>query len=427
MTSDATDPSPCGCPEFRSSRRSFLRGLGGALGSVVVSGVIGDVFSQTAFGATTSGNVLVVLSLRGGSDGLSMVVPHGDPGYAAARSTLAVPSGSLLVPDAMFGLHPKFAPLVPMWQQGRFGAVHAVGLPQPNRSHFSAMEAVEDADPGSAERRGWINRMVGLVGDGGPDEAMQIGSSLPPTALIGPAPTMAVQQLSDITLPGDSNPAFQAAQRRAMESLWLGRRGPMARAVDATLTTTVELADLAADAGPPQNGADYPASYLAQALRQTAKLVRARLGTSVVTLDFGDWDHHVDLGTLEWGLMQRNVGQMAGALAAFFTDLGPLADTVTVVTISEFGRRVGENGSGLDHGYGNCMLLLGGGVRGGQVHVHNSWPGLAGSELVEGDLGVTADYRSVLAEVIESRFPDTSLASIFPGFVRETLGTMQTA
>lgn len=423
MTSEPNGAPSCGCPEFRASRRTFIKGLGAAFGSAVVTGVVGDVFTQTAFGATSGGNVLVVLSLRGGADGLSMVVPHGDPGYAAARPSIAIPTDRLVAADAMFGLHPQFAPLVPMWEAGRFGAVHAVGLPQPNRSHFSAMEVVEDADPSSAERRGWINRVVGLIGDGGPDQALQIGSSLAPTSLVGPAPAMAVSRLADIKLPGDNDPDFQAAQRRALSSMWTGVRGPMGRAVAATLSTTIELADLAADDGPPLNGASYPDGYLAQALRQTARLVRADLGTSVVTLDLGDWDHHTELGTLQWGLMRRNVADLAGSLAAFFTDLGALGDKVTVVTISEFGRRVEENGNyGVEHGYGNAMLLLGAGVRGGQVHAQ--WPGLSAASLIEGDLQVTRDYRSVLAEVIRSRFPAASVPAVFPGFTPEPVGAM---
>jgi len=419
-----TEPSSCGCPDYRASRRTFLKGMGAAFGSVVASGMVGNVFSQAAFGAGSGSNVLVVLSLRGGADGLSMVVPHGDPGYAEARPRIAVPTGSLLAKDAMFGLHPEFAPLVPMWEAGRFGAVQAVGLPAPNHSHFSAMQVVEDADPGSAERRGWINRMVGLIGDGGPDQAIQIGSSVAPTSLVGPASTMAVRQLADIKLPGGSDAAFQASQRRALETMWRGVRGPMGKAVSATLRTTVELADLAGDDSPPANGASYPDGDLSAAFRQTARLIRAGLGTSVVTLDYGDWDHHTDLGTLQSGLLRRNVREMAGALAAFFDDLGALGDRVTVVTISEFGRCVAENGNnGVDHGYGNAMLLLGGGVVGGQVH--GKWPGLEHASHGQDDLHVTCDYRSVLSEVIASRFPEASVPSIFPRFTPEAVGVMR--
>jgi uncharacterized protein (DUF1501 family) len=121
--------------------------------------------------------------------------------------------------------------------------------------------------------------------------------------------------------------------------------------------------------------------------------------------------------------MAMRLAELSAALAAFFTDLGLLASTVTVATISEFGRRVGENGtSGLDHGYGNAMLLLGAGVKGGKVH--GRWPGLAPELLEAGDLAVRTDYRSVLAEVIGSRFPESDVSQVFPGFAPQTLGAM---
>ncbi len=417
------DGSDCGCPDFHGSRRRFLAGLTAGAGAAVVTGLVGDVFTQASFAATTGGNVLVVLSLRGGSDGLSLVVPHGDPAYAALRPGIAVPTGRLVAKDALFGLHPGFAPLERMWTSGRFGAVQAVGLAQPNRSHFSAMESVEDADPGSSARIGWINRMVGLTGTGLPYGAVQLGSSLAPTALVGPAPTIAVGQLRDIALPFADDPARQARVRRSLRSMWDGNTSPMGRAMASTLTTTAQLSTIAQADDPPQGGAQYPGGDLASALRQTARLVRADVGTQVVTLDFGSWDMHTDLGTTDWGEMQAMVDTLARSLQAFFTDLGSLGDRVTVVTISEFGRTARENGNyGTDHGYGNAMLLLGGGVRGGQVH--GQWPGLSAAQTVDGDLAVTRDYRSVLAEVIARRFPGASVPQVFPGFSPEPVDVM---
>ena len=157
-------PNPAAsCCDFDRSRRNFLRNLGLLAGVGVITSTTGASFMQAAFASTgAASNVLLVLSLRGGADGLSLVVPHGDIAYAAARPKLAVPSSTLLARDAMFGLHPKFAPLMPMWTAGSFAAVNAVGLAAPNRSHFAAMEEIEDADPGSVERRGWLNRLVGL-------------------------------------------------------------------------------------------------------------------------------------------------------------------------------------------------------------------------------------------------------------------------
>ncbi len=414
----------CGCPEFTASRRTFLRGVAGAFGAGAVTSVIGDVHRQVAFGATVENpNVLVVVSLRGGADGLSLVVPHGDPHYAAARPRIAIPTAQLLGSDAMFGLHPGFAPLLPMWNAGSFGAVHAVGLPQPNRSHFAAMEALEDADPGSSERRGWINRMVGLIPGEEPQQATELGSPMVPGSLYGVSPALSLTKLASMQLSGSQEADFLRRHRIAYDMLWGNRTGPLGRGAQSAVATTESLSDLATTPINPQNGASYPSGDLGQALAETATLIRANVGTRVVTLDCGSWDMHSGLGTLQWGGMQSNVDELSNALAAFFTDLGGSASQVTVVSITEFGRRVTENGHfGLDHGWGSAVLLLGAGVRGGQVH--GNWPGLAESALVDGDLAVTRDYRSVLTEVVRSRFPELNSSQVFPGFVPETIGAM---
>src|ERR671921_121039 len=164
-----TDSQGC-CAEFLRastfSRRRLLGGLAAAGATSVTTTLFGEAVQQASFGAATGGNVMVVLSLRGGIDGLGMVVPHGDPAYYAARPTIAVPKASLVAPDPMFGLHPQMSPLSWLWKSGELAAVQAVGMTgNPSRSHFAAMEAIEDAAPGSSLRQGWVNRMVGLGGD----------------------------------------------------------------------------------------------------------------------------------------------------------------------------------------------------------------------------------------------------------------------
>jgi uncharacterized protein (DUF1501 family) len=197
----------------------------------------------------------------------------------------------------------------------------------------------------------------------------------------------------------------------------------MATAVSRTLQTTTTLAPVASSVSGPQNGAAYPKVDLGRALQDTAALIRAGVGVQTVTVDHGSWDMHTDLGTPGSGNMKYMLNELAASLAAFFTDLGALGDKVTVVTISEFGRTVRENGnSGTDHGYGNAMLLLGAGVRGGRVH--GTWPGLGSGNLVDGDLAVTNDYRCVLAEVVASRFPSADLGAVFPGLQRRAIGVM---
>ena len=159
---------------------------------------------------------------------------------------------------------------------------------------------------------------------------------------------------------------------------------------------------------------------LGAALSQVARVVRGDVGVEVITVDQGDWDMHTDVGNLEWGRMRTNAGRLAGSIAAFFDDLGDQASKVTLVALSEFGRRVQENANwGLDHGYGNVMLLAGAGVKGGRYY--GTWPGLTND--LDSDLLVTTDYRSVLSEVVTTRFR-ASTATVFPGFAPEQVGVM---
>jgi uncharacterized protein (DUF1501 family) len=421
--SQPTSLSDCtGCSGADLSRRRFLQGMLGVAGAAMTTSLIGDVFTEVAYGATAANpNVLVVLSLRGGADGLSLVVPHGDPAYAAARPRLAIPTETLIAKDSMFGLHPAFEPLLPMWQAGTFGAVHAAGLPQPNRSHFEAMEQVEDAAPGSDERRGWLNRVVGLLVGDDPEQAVQIGNGIAPTSLYGPAPTLSLSELGAVRLPA-AGTEWEDSTRTSLQSTWHRTAGVLGTNARSALDVSERLGYLATPT-PPQNGAVYPGegSALGKSMAQAAQLIRAQAGARVIAIDAGGWDMHAGIGAAQNGIMAYQVSQVARSLAAFFTDLGPLAANVTVVTITEFGRRVSENGgAGLDHGYGSCMFALGAGVKGGRVHTR--WPGLGSGKLVDGDLAVTVDHRSVLAEIIGSRFPELKLGRVFPGFKREKVG-----
>jgi uncharacterized protein (DUF1501 family) len=405
------------------SRRRFLAGMAATSGAAVATSMFGDALRQASFGATTGGNVLVVISLRGGIDGLGLVVPYADPGYRANRATIAVPEGSLIAKDAMFGLHPQMQPLQWLFDKGELAAVHAVGLPVPNRSHFLAMEEVEDADPTSSVRRGWINRMIGLDSDLEPYEAVNLGDGITPTALVGPAPTLATGGLAEISLAGATS-GYGARRRRQLSTMWATDTGPMGLAARSALRTVRELAPVVTATYRPTvtYPTGWPATDLSAALKDTAQLIKADVGTEVVSIDYGSWDMHSDYGTTEYGEMQNMVGGFARSVDAFLRDLGALRSRVTVVTISEFGRRVRENGNrGLDHGWGNMMLLMGGGVRGGY---HGTWPGLADADLRDGDLAVTTDYRNVLGAVVTRRF-DRSIAAVFPDLSYTAPGVMR--
>jgi uncharacterized protein (DUF1501 family) len=418
------DPGAC-CAEYAAmSRRSVLRGalaLGGTtfmVGSATVS--------ASAAAPTSAESVLVVLSLRGGADGMSLVVPHGDPGYYAARPTIAVPQAQLLAADSMFGLHPQLAPLMDLWTNGRLAAVHATGLTVANRSHFSAMEEVEEADPGSSARIGWLNRLVGTHSTGSPLQGVGIASGPPPTEISGRIPLMTVGSLDDATIAADdqwdTDPSGK--RRRSLGTLWAEDKSPMGTAVRATMQATTDLAPAIAAA---DDSSSYGGSDLGKALATAARIIRGDVGVEVLTVDQGDWDMHVELGDLDTGLMKRNARDLASAVAAFFDDLGTQTDKVTLVTISEFGRQTVENGNrGLDHGWGNVMFVAGAGVKGGSYYVSKSqgWKSL-GDDL-ESDLHVTTDYRDVLAEIVSTRF-SVSTSQVFPGFTPEAVGVMQGA
>jgi uncharacterized protein (DUF1501 family) len=411
-------PEPC-CPEYAAvSRRGLFAGAAALLGTTTAFG--SAVLTTSAAHATTPAkSVMVVVSLRGAADGMSLVVPHGDPVYYQARPRIAVPYERLLVPDGFFGLHPELAPLLPWWSSGTMAAVHATGLPAPNRSHFSAMEEVEDADPGSDARVGWLNRLVGADLIDSPLQAFGVGGGAPPGSLVGPAAFLTGDSVDDVTVAGAEGDNV-APRMRSLHTLWDGSGNPMSGAMRAVFDAVDDFGPVRATPGQPAHGADYDDNDLGRALAAAARVIRGDVGTHVLTVDHGDWDHHTDVGTLAGGRMVRQASSLAANLAAFMTDLGPLTDKVTVVVLSEFGRRVKENANrGLDHGYGNAMFVLGAGVSGGY---YGRWPGL--TDQVDSDLTVTTDYRSVLWDIVASRF-DTGPATVFPRFTPEpSLGFM---
>jgi uncharacterized protein (DUF1501 family) len=234
----------------------------------------------------------------------------------------------------------------------------------------------------------------------------------PPTEISGPVPLMTIGSLDDATIAGDDPSDPLHARRTSLHTLWAQDRSPMGTAVRSTLQATQDITPAVAAT----NSVDYGPSHLGAGLAAAARIIKGDVGTEVITVDQGDWDMHVDLGNLGGGQMLANAGDLATSLAAFFADLGALSDKVTLVTISEFGRRVLENGNrGLDHGWGNVMLVAGQGVNGGSYYVNQQegWKPLADD--LESDLHVTTDYRHVLAEIVGARFPGAVKADVFPG------------
>ncbi len=416
---DTLEPSvrprrDCGCPAGPElSRRSFLKAAGVA---GLVAGLASEgMFTRMAFADTPyDGDVLVVLSLRGGFDSLQAIVPTGDVDYAAWRPNIAIPQGQLLPLGGIFGMHPAMAPLKPFFDAGDFGVIHAVGMAEPNRSHFSAMEEMERAAPGSSLRTGWLDRVLGLRDTGTAFQASQLGSNTASSAFLGPSQELAMWSVDSFELNGAWDATELARWNTALGSLHTDAPELLASPAATALGAIGTAATLQAAGYTPASGAVYPDTGLGAALKDVARLIKAGVGLQVAAVDYGDWDMHVDQGSVDAGWMRDHLTELSEALAAFGTDMGAGLDGVTLVTLTEFGRRVEENGSGgTDHGFGQAVLLLGGGVKGGQIH--GTWPGLAPGDLIDGDLNATTDYRALLAEILEKRCGAGTVADIFPG------------
>lgn len=362
------------------------------------------------------GDVLVCLFLRGGMDGLHVVPPHGDRHYARHRPTLA-----LLPPDArgaktldldgFFALHPNLAPLMEPYRAGELAIVHACGTPDRTRSHFEAMATMEcGIDDGSLGESGWLGRHLAISGTKRRTalRALALGDMVP-QSLHGAMGAVAVSSLSEFRLktPERWGPAF----RTALTALYAPGADPVSEGGRDTLNLLRSMERLDPKEYRPVAGARYPDGDFGSHLRQVAQLIKADVGLEVACVDLGGWDSHVAQGPLLDGLT-RDLGQ---GLAALRTDLGDRFRRVTVLAMSEFGRRAYENsGVGTDHGRATCMFVMGGGIHGGRVFAR--WPGLAPDHLEEpGDLRVTTDYRDVLAEIVRDRLGNPELARVFPG------------
>ena len=375
------------------------------------------------------GDTLVVVFLRGAADALNILVPHGESAYFSRRPTLAIPrpddsraaaAQRAVDLDGFFGLHPALRPLLPAWQAGQLAPIHACGAPDESRSHFRAMELMErgvDDERGPAS--GWIGRHLATLNTGNvsPLRALGLGQ-LPQRSLSGAVPSSALRSIADFHLGGD--PRAVAQMQAALGALYGGANAPAGQPdLSVVGQETLEILDTLQALDPlgyvPSGDRPYPNSEFGLGLRQIAMLIKAEVGLEVAAIDVGGWDTHFAQGGSE-GLMAGLLTDLAQGLAAFHADLFDHADRLTIVTMSEFGRRVQENGSlGTDHGHGSLMMLMGGHVVGGRVH--GAWPGLGDDQLVgPGDLAVTTDYRDVLAEVCLKRLNNPAVADIFPGY-----------
>ena len=408
------------------NRRFFLKSGSVALASLGVS------FSAPAFlervvlandGKARNGKrkTLIAIFQRGAVDGLNMIVPFGESNYYSSRPAIAIPkpqagnAETAIDLDGFFGLHPSMSALKPFWDSRQLAIVHASGSPDNTRSHFDAQDYMESATPGvKSTADGWLNRYLRSRNDeqGSLFRAVALTRQMP-RVLHGPAPVLAVSNLSNFAIrAGKSSASVQGG----FEAIY-GR--DKNEAFSDTGRETLEAINYLKKVNPaqyqPQNGAQYPRGEFGNSLLQIAQLIKSGVGLEIAFTDMNGWDTHVNQGNTR-GQLANLLQQFSSGIAALYQDLGPHMDDVVILTMSEFGRTVRENGNrGTDHGHANAMMVLGNSVRGGQVY--GKWPGLKSDQLHEGrDLALTTDFRDVFGEIAARHLGTSDLKSVFPGY-----------
>lgn len=397
------------------TRRHFLRA--GSLTLLCSCAGPARSFSEHDSPAAFSGGhdgmpLLVVVFLRGGADGMHLVPPTGDSGYASLRGALALPSPLPFVTG--FGLHPALEPLLPIAARGELAVVHAVGSPHSTRSHFEAQDFMEVGEPGARHLDdGWLARALGGGTEADPFASLAIASQLP-LSLRGTG-SFAMNDVAGFGV------AAGTEVRDALEQLYT--RGSPDPVVVAGRRALGAVADLEKRVGARsrRGGARSrrAGERLVESVDQLLVVDAAGLPVQAACLESGGWDTHVNQGG-ETGQMARWIGDLAEAVARLDAGLRGRRE-YRLVVMTEFGRTVRPNGSGgTDHGHGSVMLVAGAGVRGG---LHGDWRGLGASALHEGrDLPVTTDWRSVLSEVVTAHLGRLPPSDTFPGYTPQSIG-----
>jgi uncharacterized protein (DUF1501 family) len=404
------------------NRRQFLIQSSLFFGSSLIG--IGTHGSTARTIAATDPNPqrLIVVFLRGAIDGLSVVVPYQEPTYYLDRPKIAIPqpgqpNGALDL-DGQFGLHPALAPLLPLWQQKSLAFVHACGSNDETRSHFDAQDYLESGTPGvKTTRDGWMNRLLGVMSDKNPIQAVSVGATTP-RILLG---KRAVANLASGRSAGNRQQIDKPQIASAFDRLY-GNNDALSQTYrEGRVARTELLKDLEAEMKMANNGATLPNGFPDDAQR-LARLMARDPRIQVSFLAVGGWDTHINQGAAQ-GQLARNLEQLGKGLVALQTGLGAAYQHTTIVVMSEFGRTIKENGNGgTDHGHGNVMWLLGGGIRGGTVY--GKWTGLEPAQRYQGrDLAVTTDFRDVLGTVLTRRLAVdvNKLQQIFPNYTGQML------
>ena len=414
-------------------RSAFLKGAGLALFGIGVGGV--PTFIAKAANSFKEqklykkGKVLVCVFQRGAMDGLMAVTPFTDQFLKAARPTIFMEAGAgkpLIDLDGRFGLHPAMKNFEPLFREKKLAIVHGIGSPNNTRSHFDAQDFMESGTPfKKGTSSGWLNRAVGLLGhDATPLRAVSITSSLP-RSLYGDNPALAINNLQDFAIQMKGSSKATSMVSKSFEDLYDQTSSTLLKETGKESFDAMKMLQKTNTKNyQPSNGAIYPTSALGNSLKQIAQLIKMNVGLEVAFAEHGGWDTHFNQGT-EQGVFARNAADLSNSIAAFWTDLGQLQDDVTLMSMTEFGRTVKQNGTnGTDHGRGSCNFIIGNNVDGGKVHgLVNP---LSIDNLEDGrDLAVTTDFRAVFSEVADQHLQINDNAILFPDWNGKSIGVMK--
>ncbi|MBZ0255115.1 DUF1501 domain-containing protein [bacterium] len=394
-------------------RRTFVQGCCAGIAAMTGSRITKMAFAQDE---QSDRDVLINIFLRGGMDALSYFIPYADPDYHLARAELAIGDQYALDLDGYFGLHPAAARLMELYEQGHLALIPATGLPIANRSHFQAQDYIERGYVGDEGKQygGWLARHLETTAKGTPFDGVSFGGSVA-TSLESFPGAIAMNNLSGFSLSGSSSQRNDL--RRALRSMWTPQQE-----FNVVAHQTLDLIDIIAANSPenyvPVEGVEYPNESIARSLQSIAQLIKLDLGLQAATVDFGGWDTHESQagGNPSEGYFAQRAQRLSDSLHAFWNDMVNYHGKVTMVVMSEFGRRVKENDNrGTDHGHGGLMMVFSSDLA--EKKIWGQWPGLSNEQLFQRvDLDVTTDYRTVLSEILIARMKQYNISSIFPNY-----------
>ncbi|WP_293301932.1 DUF1501 domain-containing protein [Pedobacter sp. UBA4863] len=420
------------------SRRGFIKGGGLALFGIGLGGIPGFVVDAVANTVNSplykKRKILVCIFQRGAMDGLMAVTPFTDDFLKAARPSLFMTAAKgasnekpLIDLDGKFGLHPAMAAFEPMFREKRLSIVHGIGSPNNTRSHFDAQDFMESGTPfKKGTTSGWLNRAVGLLGHEAttPFQGVSLTSSLP-RSFYGENPAVAIKNLADFNIQLRGNAAGAKMASKSFEDLYDQTSSDLLKHTGKESFEAIKMLQKTDVKNyKPENNVVYPTSALGNSLKQIAQLIKMDVGMEIAFAESGGWDTHFNQGK-DSGVFARNVNDLSTSMMAFWNDLAKYQDEVTVMTMTEFGRTVAQNGTGgTDHGRGSCNFILGNSVNGGLVHgLVNP---LAKENLEDGrDLAVTTDFRSVFSEVADVHLGIANDKVLFPDFDGKKIGVMK--